>query len=101
MRHYREHQAVWEANGSRIRFTPMVWSNEGRAHRKAQQVLRHVSADLARKLGVAKHEVLRRWQNDISVLLARRRARMASKILPALSEDEAYAFYGDPPGEVD
>ena len=94
LRRYAALRREWGDLGPTL--VPMVWSSEGRAHPTTQQVMNYVSKTLARRCNAEPAAVLKRWEAEISVILARRRARMALKLLPPLTPEEEQAYLGLP-----
>lgn len=75
-------------------FQPLVWSHEGRCHPDTCRVLSYTSTALARQVGGRVSDVLRRWNTDIGVVLAARRARMARACLPQAGARSRFICWG-------
>lgn len=91
-RRYREAVEEWGSMG--IRLQPLVWFSEGRAHPDVERVMAYIAAEVARRTAASAPVVLRRWKNDVSVVLATRRARMARKCLPSWNARHSYVLHG-------
>eukprot|EP00973_Karenia_brevis_P006167 840150-Karenia_brevis.AAC.1 len=78
----RYRDVVVEWRGTNRTFQPMVWSAEGRAHVNRVRMMTYAAQLIARKTNSDQKQVLRRWQLEVAVLLAMRRARLARRCMP-------------------
>ena len=79
-----------------IAFRPLVWTADGRPHLAVTRSLRFAVERVAQKgSGTAScKEILGRWQHEIAVAIARRRAAMARAVLPQRSAHEQWLVSG-------
>ena len=86
-------EVVEEWKGSSITFQPMVWSSEGRPHHNTR--MKQVCSNIARKDGTNNQDIERRWQCEVALTLALRRARMARRTLPQRDARARFVVDGD------
>ena len=89
---YRLAVEEWGEQGTYLQ--PMIWSHEGRCHPDVTRVMAFASEAIARRSGQRSKTILRRWQADIGVLLAIRRARMARSLIPRPTQRAWYVQGG-------
>ena len=99
LRKYASTIAEWR-HTDRV-FIPLCWSHEGRAHSGVARVQKYASQLMARRPGAGPWKsILRRWQADVGVALADRRARAAQACLPRPDPRHLYAMRGEARTEV-
>ena len=73
---------------------PLVWSCEGRAHPDVERMMSFCAKAVALRANTGPRDLLRRWQADVGVALAARRAQVARQCLPPLEARAAWVVHG-------
>ena len=79
-----------------IAFRPMIWTADGRPHPAVGRTLRYAGECLAMRQAGRRtaREAVARWEHEIAIALARRRAAMSRAVLPRLSGIERWLAQG-------
>ena len=69
-----------------IAFRPLIWTADGRPHPAVRRTLKFAGERLAMQGGGHRSaaEAVRRWEHEIAIAIARRRAAMTRAVLPKL-----------------
>ena len=84
-----------------IAFRPMIWTADGRPHPAATRTLKFAGERLAMRDAGRRtaREAVARWEHEIAIALARRRAAMTRAVLPRLSRVERWLAHGRTEGK--
>ena len=97
-KHDRYSQLIDEVRSDGIAFRPVLRSSEGRPHSTAIRIVSYASTStmVARKFdGVQAPIVRRRWDEEIGILLAAARPRMAMAYFPRMDPHDAVVMFGE------
>ena len=79
-----------------VAFRPMVWTADGRPHPAAVRAMRLAAERAARGdvAGAKPAAFLMRWQHEVAITIARRRAAMARAVMPQQETWQQWLMHG-------